>query len=236
MARQPRLVIPGQTHYLVQRGHNAQAVFVDDDDRRLYLRLLLDIVRAQRLPVHAYALLDTEIHLLLMPREADSLGRAMQALGRSYVLAFNRRHGRSGTLWQGRFCAGVLESGECTLDGMRLIDSLAWRRGLASSIDRFHWSSAGHRLGMRRDPLVSDPPEFWGLGNTPFDREVAYRTLLDPGPDEARARQLERTAIGGLALGSEAFLARLAAATGRAVRARPRGRPRSADAWLAGRR
>jgi putative transposase len=220
--------MPGQPHYLVQQGHNAQPVFVDDDDRRLYLTLLLDIVRGMRLPLHAYALLDSEIHLLLMPRTHDALGRAMQALGRAYVAAFNRRHARSGTLWQGRYRAAVLESGGCTLDCLRLIDSLTVQRGLAPSVEASGWCSVAHRLGQRRDPLVSDPPEFWGLGNTPFEREAAYRELLAQGLDATRAQRLQRAAFSGLAVGSEPFLARLAEQAGRPVRSRPRGRPPSA--------
>lgn len=225
MARQPRLVVPGQPHYLVQRGHNGQPVFIDDDDRQLFLRLLGEAATAQRVPLHAHALLPSQVHLLAMPMRADSLSRMMQSLGRSYGAAFNRRHGRAGTLWDGRFRTAVLEPGAHTLHCMQWIDSLEVRQGAVATAELARWSSAPHRLGLRRDPLVSDPPEFWGLGNTPFEREAAYRALLATDPDESATRSLEQSAAAGRAWGSPAFLARLGERTGRVTQPRPRGRP-----------
>jgi putative transposase len=132
------------------------------------------------------------------------------------VGAFNRRHARSGTLWDGRFRAGVIEPGAHTLSALLHIDLLP-----ASDA----WRSAAHRLGQRTDRLVSDPPEFWALGNTPFEREAAYAARLERGLDAATQQQLDHTARQGWALGSPAFLAEVADASQRPVRPRPRGRP-----------
>jgi len=225
MARQPRLVVPGQPHYLVQRGHNGQPVFVDDGDRSLFLALLGEAAKAHRVPLHAHALLPSEVHLLVMPMQADSLSRMMQALGRRYVSIFNRRHGRTGTLWEGRFRTAVLEPGPFTLACMQRIDSLEWQLGLAGTLEGALWSSTPHRLGGRRNPMVSDPPEFWRLGNTPFEREAAYRALLVQGVDAAAVLQLDKAALAGRAWGSDAFLVRLSDSTGRSTQARRRGRP-----------
>ena len=218
MARLPRLVVPGQAHHLVQRGHNAQPVFIDDEDRRQYLAALRDALRAHAVVLHAYALLDDAVQLLLRPPSEAALSRMVQAVGRRYVAGFNRRHGRSGTIWEGRFRAGVVQQGEPTLQSLRMIDAL-------SSHGR--WSSAPHRLGLTRDALVSDPPEYWRLGNTPFEREAAYAALLAQGLDEAVVRRIEHAAANGWALGSPQFLAEMAQQSGRPVRPRPRGRPRS---------
>jgi len=108
---------------------------------------------------------------------------------------------------------------------MLLIDGLPTRRGQAPSPQDSRWSSAAHHLGLRRDALLIDPPEYWQLGNTPFDREAAYAALLNRGLDEAEARRIEHAAANGWALGSAEFLAEMAAQLGRAMRPRPRGRP-----------
>jgi putative transposase len=220
-----RLVVAGQVHHLVQRGHNAQPVFVDDEDRQLYLAALQDALRGHAVVLHAYALLDNQVQLLLRPPSEPALSRMMQALGRRYVAVFNRRHGRSGTIWEGRFRAGVVQEGAHTLQGMLLVDGLESRRGVAVSPRASRWSSAPHRLGLRRDPLVTDPPEFWRLGNTPFDREAAYAALLTQGLDDAQARRIEHAASSGWALGSPQFLADIEQQLGRPVRPRARGRP-----------
>ncbi len=218
MARLPRLVVPGQAHHLLQRGHSAQPVFVDDEDRRQYLAALRDALRAHAVLLHAYALLDDAVQLLLRPPSEAALSRMVQALGRRYVAGFNRRHGRSGTIWEGRYRAGVVQQGQPTLQSLLMIDGLPPPQAS-------RWSSAPHRLGRCRDPLVSDPPEYWHLGNTPFEREAAYAALLSQGLDEAVRRRIEHAAANGWALGSPQFLAEMAQQSGRPVRPRAKGRP-----------
>ena len=224
--------MPGQVHHLVQRGHSAQPVFADDEDRRLYLAALQEALRSQAVVLHAYALLDNAVHLLLRPPSEAALSRTMQALGRRYVAGFNRRHRRSGTLWEGRFRAGVVQEGLPTLQAMQLVDALPSRHGLAASPQDSRWSSAPHRLGRCRDPLVTDPPEFWRLGNTPFEREAAYGALLNQGLDAAQVQRIEHAAASGWALGSPQFLASIELQLGRPVRPRAKGRPprRATDA------
>jgi len=213
MSRLPRLVVPHCAHYVVQRGHSGRPVFADDADRQAFLAALREAAAAQRVAVHAYALLDTEVHLLATPPDAVSLGRMVQTLGRRYVSAYNRRHDRSGTLWDGRFRCAVVEPGSWQLAALRLIDGLPGP------------TSAAHRAGELRDAMLADPPEFWNLGNTPFEREAAYRALLVQGVPPSQAAALRSAALGGWAVGSGAFMAQLAAQTARPVRPRPRGRP-----------
>ncbi|MDE1951125.1 MAG: transposase [Burkholderiales bacterium] len=214
MARLPRLVVPGHAHYLIQRGHSGRTIFADESDRRAYLDALREAAAAQKVAVHAWALADSEVHLLLTPPAADALARLMQAIGRRYVSAYHRRHGGSGTLWDGRFRAALVEPGATLLSALLLVDAAATA------------TSAGHRTGESRDPLVVDPPEFWALGNTPFEREADYRTRLVQGLPEQQAQALRDAALGGWAQGSPGFIARLAEAVGRPLRPRARGRPR----------
>jgi putative transposase len=225
MARLRRLVVPGLVHHVLQRGHSGHAVFIDIYDRCQYLGALHDALRANDVALHAYALLDNEVQLLLTPPTESALSRTMQALGRRYVAFFNRRHGRSGTLWEGRFRAAVVQAGAHTLQCLRLIDALAGRHSLDDSMQAGPRTSAAHRLGLHRDALVTDPPEFWALGNTPFEREAAYATLLAQGLDDVSHQHIEHAARNGWALGSEEFLAQMAQSLDRPVRPRVRGRP-----------
>jgi putative transposase len=225
MARRSRLVVAGLAHYVVLRGHSGAPVMTDAVDREAFLEALRQSAAPHQLVVHAWALLDNEVHLLLRPAQADALSRAMQTLGRRYVAAFNRRHGRSGTLWDGRFRAAVLEPGGTTLAALRRIDALGRELPLASSA----WGRTG---GVRPAALV-DPPELWALGNTPFEREAAYGRLLAQEMPSAQAESLDAAARGGWACGSAAFLAQLAEQNARPVRPGPRGRPRKAVAKAA---
>lgn len=230
MARLPRLALAGLPHHVIQRGHNLQPVFLDDADRQAYLDALRESAANLRVALHGYVLLDAQVQLLLTPVQASDLSMLMQAIGRRYVAGFNRRHGRSGTLWDGRFRASVLEPGAALIDVLRWLEQAPWRAGLVVEAGRWSWSSAAHHLGLRRELAISEPASFWQLGNTPFEREAAWRRLLDE-PLSAEQQRLHADRLErGLPIGSGAFLAEIAARADRPVAPRPRGRPRKPTA------
>ena len=221
MARLRRLELPGQAHYLIQRAHGALAergVFADATDRHHFLSALAEAAKTEAVQVHAYALLPQELQLLVTPAEAGALGRLMQALGRRYVSAYNRRHAHRGSLWDGRYRCAVVEPGATRLAVLQLVDGQSAEPEL---------TSASTRTGGPRDPLLADLPEWWALGNTPFEREAAYRVRLQQGLPAMQALALRQAALGDWAAGSATFAAQVAEATARPTKARPRGRPRS---------
>ena len=226
MARLPRLVLPGQPHHLIQRGNNRQPIVLDDEDRRQFLVFLREAAATHRVALHAYVLMDNHLHLLATPTETQGLSRMMQSLGRRYVGWFNQRHGRSGTLWEGRFRAAPIEGERHLLACMRYIELNPLRAGLGGEPGGFAWSSGPHHLGQRRDPLVTEHPLFWALGNTPFEREATYRELQAQGVAEDEAKALTEAALKGWPLGSTGFLQALAEGSARPVAPRKRGRPR----------
>jgi len=225
MARLPRLALAGEAHLVVMRGHSGRPVFEDDADRRDFLVALREAAAQHPTAIEAYALADDHVHLLLRPAEAAHLSAVIQGLGRRYVAAFNRRHGRSGTLWAGRFRAAPLQPGPWVLRAMLFIDGHALRAGREAEAGQASLSSAAHHLGLRRDPLVADGPAWWALGNTPFDREAAYRARLDEGLAAGDLKRLADAGHKGWPLGDPAWLAQLALQAERPVVPRPRGRP-----------
>lgn len=227
MARLPRLILPGHAHHLIQRGHNRQAIFLTDEDRRAYLGFLRDAARAAHVDIHAYVLMPNHVHLLATPASEAALGRMMQSLGRRYVGWFNQRHGRTGTLWEGRYRGAPLEAASYLLACMRYIELNPVRAGVVSAPQDYPWSSYAHHVGAgRRDPLVSEHAQYWQMGNTPFEREVAYRHWVAQGVGEAEAARLTDAALKGWALGGEGYLSQVAATTSRPLVARAKGRPR----------
>lgn len=217
MARLPRLAVAGQPHYVVQTGVHGQPLALDDTDRAAMLAALREAAATQRVAVWGYALLPQALHLVVCPATPEGLGRMMQTLGRRYVLAFNRRHQRSGALWGGRFRAAVVEPGAWLLAALARVDRLGQEGGA--------WSSAPHHLGQARDTLLADPHEFWSLGNTPFERESTWRDRLAAGPDPSRDDALARAVHGTWVAGSTAFAAEMAALAGRPGSPRRPGRP-----------
>ena len=226
MARLPRLVLADQAHHVIQRGNNRQAIVLADADREQFLDILRDCANDSRVAVHAYALMDNHLHLLATPEDAQGLSRLMQSLGRRYVAWFNHKYQRSGTLWEGRFRASLIDSERYFLTCMRYIELNPVRAGLCAAPQEFAWSSCSHHLGSRRDLLVTDHPLFWSLGNTPFERDAAYGELLGQGLAEDDRRKLTEAVLRGRPLGEPNFLKQLANQNRRFAAARARGRPR----------
>ena len=226
MARLPRLVLPGWPHHVIQRGNNRQAIVRGDADRRAWRDMLAEVLEHYAVTLQAYVLMDNHFHLLVTPPSAQALSRMMQALGRKYVGAHNAVHGRSGTLWEGRFKCSPVETDRYFLACMRYIELNPVRAGRVAQAQDWAWSSAAHHLGLRRDRLVSDHPSYWALGNTPFERERRYRDSLEEGTSEREVARITEAALKGWALGSPEFIRSQAALSDRPLAPRGRGRPR----------
>lgn len=230
MARLPRLTVPGLPHYVLQRGNNLQPIFVDDQDRVRMKELLREMSRRFGVEVHAYVLLPNQLHLLLTPERADSLPLMMQSVGRSYVRSFNNRHGRSGTLWEGRYRATVLEPQTWLLPAMVALEYLPVQMGLVTLPQEFAWGSAPHNAGLHPDGLLRAHGMYWSLGDTPFAREAAYLRLLRDGVSPRAAEAVHDAAYKGWALGEGDFVTRLQQHTPRRISRRSPGRPKAGAA------
>ena len=226
MARLPRLSVSGLPHLVEHSGHNRQPVFTDEADRAALRGFLREALAESGVAVHAYCLDAPRLLLLATPNEAEGLSRLMQRLARRYTAWFNQRHGRSGTIWSGRFRATVIDPGTEVVAAMRHIEADAALAGDATAAVERRISSAAHHLGLAHDVLVSDHERFWALGNTPFERHAAYRRLLEQPLGDAERRRFDDAVRKGWAVGTEAFLGRLGAQVARRVSPLPPGRPR----------
>lgn len=234
MARLARFSAANQVHLLIQRGNNGESTFIDDDDRESYLSMLRDAALGHKVQIHAYALTDNEAFLLATPADAGGLSRMMQSLGRRYVARFNQRHGRTGTLWEGRFRSTVIEAALHLRDCMCFVELAPVRAGLVHAPSDHAWSSARHHLGFAIDALVIDAPLYWSTGNTPFEREDAHQRLLERALTSEQTLAIEQAARKGWAFGSPKFAAALESETSRRARPRRPGRPRSATKGVPG--
>ena len=230
MARLPRLSVAVYPNHVIQRGNNRQAIFLNDADRRRMLELLEENARQFEVAVHAYVLMDNHFHLLLTPQTGEGLPHMMQAVGRRYVRYFNDRHGRTGTLWEGRYKSTLIETERYLLACMAYIDLNPVRAGLVAQARDYPWSSHGHYAGLRVERMVTPHALYWELGNTPFAREAAYARLVQEGLTAQQQQALTDSALRGWALGSPAFVAELQKKTQRRVSKASPGRPVSRSA------
>ena len=189
------------------------------------LALLEAHSKREGVAIHAYVLMPNHLHLLATPETATALPMMMQAVGRRYVQTFNRRHARTGTLWEGRYRATVIDARAYLLPCMAYLDLNPVRAGLVARAADYPWSSHGHYVGQRQDPLITIPAGIWTLGNTPFAREVAYADQVQQRLGTS-PQPLTEALLKGWALGADDFIGQLQKHTQRRVTRAKAGRPR----------
>jgi putative transposase len=233
MARQPRLDLPGIPQHIVQRGNNRLPCFLDDADRLRYRHLLRESLLATGCRLHAYVLMDNHVHLLATPSEPGAIAALMQKLGRQYVGQFNARHRRTGTLWEGRYKACLVDDAAYLLRCVRYIDLNPVRARITDDPIGFPWSSCAALCGEREDSLLMLHPTQHALGATDADRAAAYRALLAEALNDEDVDAIRTYLQQQRAYGHDAFQKIVAAKTRRFAAVRPAHRPRRTGPKLA---
>ena len=225
MARLPRPDLPGIPQHIVQRGNNRLPCFLDDEDRQRYLQCLLESLNRFGCRLHAYVLMDNHTHLLMTPGEAGAMSRLMHTFARNYTGMFNHRHGRTGTLWEGRYKACLVDSEGYFLACSRYIELNPVRAWIAAEPADYPWSSHRANAGSAYDPLLSPHACYLALGSDPASRAAAYRNMFDERLPDDLVGEIRCYLRQQRALGSDHFRAWVEARTGRFATARPPGRP-----------
>ncbi|WP_202842416.1 transposase [Luteimonas saliphila] len=225
MARPPRFDFAGVAQHVVQRGNNRLPCFLDDDDRQRYLQCLRQGLARFDCQLHAYVLMSNHVHLLLTPASAGAVSRLMHTFARNYTGLFNGRHGRTGTLWEGRFKACLVDSGRYFLACSRYIELNPVRAWMVAQPGDYPWSSHGANAGYREDPLVTPHPEYLALGANRPARADVYRALVAETLDEVLVAEIRAHLQQQKVLGSDRFQAWVAKRTGKFAGLRGRGRP-----------
>jgi len=209
MPRRPRSWIRDVPLHILQRGNNRAACFYAEEDHRFYLHWLQLNAEHYGCAIHAYVLMTNHVHLMLTPEERDSASKLMQSLGRRYVQYVNRVHRRSGTLWEGRFRASLVEAESYLLTCSRYIELNPVRAAVAKDPADYIWSSYRHHALGAPDRVVTEHALFNALGATPAERAVAYRALFRTELDEREVNAIRTALNHGGTLGSDRFIERV---------------------------
>jgi putative transposase len=203
--------------HVIQRGNNRGDCFFAVRDYTAYLGMLQELAAEHGCAVHAYVLMTNHVHLLLTPQRADSAALLMKNLGQRYVQLVNRRHGRSGSLWEGRFRSCIVDSDQYLLRCYRYIEMNPVRASMVGDPAQYPWSSFhANALGLP-SPLITLHAQFNALGRDADARRDAYRALFAEPLTDPELRQIRAATNGGFALGSAAFVEDLAERLGLAV-------------------
>jgi len=155
MARQLRLEFPGALYHITSRGNNKQEIFLDEEDRRDFLDLTGKEIEQKRWKCYAYCIMDNHYHLVIETPEGN-LVSGMRRLNAVYSQMFNRKHGRHGHLFQGRYKSLIVEREGYLLELCRYVVLNPVRAGIVDQPEQWEWSSFNSTVGLRAGPRWLD--------------------------------------------------------------------------------
>ncbi len=175
-------------------------------------------------------LMANHVHLLVTPDDKGAAAAMLQDLGRTYVRVINTVHGRTGTLWEGRYKSSLVDAETYFLACHRYIELNPVRAGIVAEPGKYLWSSHGHYASGELNGLITEHSMYLRLGVSKADRQATFRSLFLDSLTTETIANIRTSTNAGSALGSEAFMKHIQAAVGRDVRLPRRGRPSKDDA------
>ncbi len=225
MPRKPRMYVAGLACHVIQRGNNRSVCFITDADYQFYLECLFDGCRRYRVSVHAYVLMSNHVHLLMTPNTDDGVSRLMQSLGRRYVQYINGRYRRSGTLWEGRHKASLVQADRYLLACYRYIELNPVRAAMVTHPADYRWSSYRANAYGELNEQLTPHEAYLTLGETPDARQSSYRQLFATELEACDLNAIRRAANFAMPLGNDRFKAQIEAELKRSIGQARRGRP-----------
>jgi REP element-mobilizing transposase RayT len=177
MPRGPRIHLAGDVVHVVTRGVNHEAIFVDDGDRRDFLARLERTARRFHWRCLTYCLMGNHYHLVVELDE-PMLSAGVQALNGGHGRLFNRRHGRSGHLFEGRFWSRTVQTDEHFYGLARYVALNPVRAGLCAAAATWPWSAHSALIGQSAPGLVDVDRMLSHFGAEPMHARAAYEAIV----------------------------------------------------------
>ncbi len=215
MPRSLRIDYPGAVYHVTARGVQQAAIFIDDRDRQSLLAILARILVDGDASAFAYCLMGNHYHFVLQTR-LPNLSKLMHRVNTSYGLTFNKRHGRHGAVFEGRFKAFFVDRDAYLLEACRYVDLNPVRAGMVDRPDQWKWSSYRAHVGTARQPAWLDSAFVRSVvGDIPClderNSELACRRYAEWVWDGRGVRLWEVALKDGQYLGDDGFVARVQA-------------------------
>jgi putative transposase len=220
------MYLPGVPCHIIQRGNNREATFFSEQDYRFYLECLSDAASKYRVEVHAYVLMTNHVHLLMTPLAKESISLVMQSVGRRYVQYVNSGYRRTGTLWESRHKASVVDAESYLLSCYRYIEMNPVYANMVKHPAEYKWSSYMHNAHGEPNNLVSPHEIYKSLGLSDETRRHAYASLFETAPGTADVQVIRNAVRFSMPTGDSRFKQQIEKMLNRKVGYAHRGRPR----------
>ncbi len=204
MARGPRIQAVDLVRHVMARGNGRMAIFLDDRDYRQFVHLLGDVLDRFAIECWNYCVMPNHYHATLQPREPN-LSEAIRQLNSLYAQWWNKRQGRVGHVFQGRFKDQIVDGTEYLLALSKYVVLNPVRAGLVEHPDQWRWSSYAATMGLCSAPpflSASTTLRLFGDGPEAVMRARFAKSVLEPPEDQG---VVDRIRSNDRVLGDRAF-------------------------------
>ncbi len=203
MARPLRIQYEGAFYHITARGNEKKDIFTNDADRNRFIKILESVAEKYRWIVHAYCLMSNHYHLVV-ETPLKNLSAGMRQLNGVYTQNFNKKHGRIGHLFQGRFKAYLIEKENYLLEVCRYIVLNPVRAGIVHDPLDWEYSSCRKTFGDRNRYEYLYPDLILSFfSNSLADAQKKYIKFVKDGIGKESPF---KEAHGGFILGGERFV------------------------------
>lgn len=231
MARMPRFVLPGFPQHVIQRGNNGQQILFREEDYWFLWEKIGDAAEKFDCKIHVYCLMPNHLHLLLTPDRPNGIGKLMQYIGRFYVRYSNRDNDRTGTLWEGRYRATLLDPAVWLIPVSQYIENNPVRAGLVTDPSDYGWSSYAANASGGDDRLITPHEVYTHLGRSQKARLAAYATGCATPMGEDQLKRIRDATNKAWVLGDDTFCQHVEQQLNRRTQPRQRGGDRRSAAY-----
>jgi putative transposase len=219
------MYIPGLPYHVVQRGNNREACFIEPENYQFYLELWQQLSVRYGVDVHAYCLMTNHVHFLVTPSTETALSNTMKVVGSRYAQYINKKYRRTGTLWEGRHRASMVQQERYLLACYRYIELNPIRAVMVTRPEEYRWSSYGSN-GWGDDSWITPHWEYLQLASDKDERCRVYRDLFSVQLSEENLHLIRKAAHYCQPIGDDRFREQIESRYGLKLGQMSRGRPR----------
>ncbi|MEO1246580.1 MAG: transposase [Pseudomonadota bacterium] len=212
--------------HIVQRGHNRKPVFFEREDYVYYLANLAESKAKLDVRLLAYCLMTNHVHLIVSPDgDVANISELMRIVAARQTRFVNKRQERTGSLWEGRFKASLIDSDRYLLAGLRYVDLNPVRAAMVTAPEDYDWSSFRGHAALVNDPVLDTCETYQALGANAAERAQAYRRLTADAISEDELSLIRSAVQRNQLTGGARFQRTVEQRTGHRISLRGQGRP-----------
>jgi REP element-mobilizing transposase RayT len=156
MPRSARLIIDNAIYHVMTRGNQKQITFLDNKDYEKYIEILKHYKHKFWFKLFGYCLMPNHVHIIIKIKQGRSLQKIVQGLNQTYTIWFNKKYGKVGHLWQGRYKSRLIQNNNYLIDCIEYVELNPIRAGLTKKTASYPWSSYSSRLRIEKFDLLNE--------------------------------------------------------------------------------